>query len=99
MTFIDLEYPLFGYLTVDEKQRECYLSLVVVVEAERGKGHLRRLLERLMKEYDIVKIPNVVHPAIIHLAKEFGFVRTEEYAPEFEEYVEILLWRKEGGED
>jgi len=85
---VPLAYPLVGYLSLNEQ--ECYVSAVMSLKP--SQGHVRRLLERLQEMFPSVKIPNPIHPAMVHLAESLGFTRTREYWELANEWIDVWVW-------
>ncbi len=87
----DFHPEFLGYISIEEST--CWISFIE--SKDKGKGNFSRLLEELKQKYDCIKIPTPF-PLMVTIAEKKGFILTKEYFPApFDEWNEILVWRKE----
>ncbi len=82
---------LKGYM-VDCGPREVYVPFVFSLE--EGRGHVLQLIELLKERYAVVKFPNVLNPKLVGMLLRRGFKVEMEYSQEFDEAVEVWIWRR-----
>ena len=73
---------------------ELWLSMIIVKEEHRHKGVLHRLLDAAKKVSDCVIIPEPMNFVPIAAAKR-GYVATKRYIEDFDEYINVMEWRRD----
>lgn len=72
-----------------------YLSSIEV--QVQGQGRCQQYLEKLESEYRVVKVPNVVSAALLHILQKRRYKLTAEWDERFGECVDIWVKEKSNG--
>ncbi len=91
MEIMELKHPYQGYAMHEDGL--IYLSVVMVVSEERGKGHFRKLIEDTKRTYDTVKVPQP-NSFLKEVLLRYGFTETIEHFKEANEDVTVMVWEK-----
>lgn len=89
--FIELDTELFsGYIS--ELEDGCIISHIST--KNRGEGHFSRLLNKLKKRYNWIKIPTP-SKQMFDIVSRKGFILRKEFFPEpFNCVGDIMYWKK-----
>jgi hypothetical protein len=82
-----LEEGIDGYLCVHGDT--VYLSSIEVQVPNQGR--CQRYLEKLESKYKVVKVPNVISAALLHILQKRGYKPIAEWAEEFGEFVDVWV--------
>jgi len=85
---IELDYPFVMSWLWEKPHNVIIMSMIIVDEKERGKGHTTRLINDLQQKYDRIIVPN---PSIqlLNIIGKHDFV----YSPS-DEISDLWVWRK-----
>jgi hypothetical protein len=84
-----LKAPLEGWYAVQGRT----VILSMVISLDEGKGHVTGLLTRWMTRYDEIQVPTPSN-RMRGICERRGFKPEWIWAPEFNEHVECMVWRK-----
>ena len=89
---IPLDYPFESSWLWEDENNTVWVSMIIVNENERRKGHVSRLIDSLMTKYDIVIVPEPSR--IMHdMLKRRGFVYTNSpIADSFDGH--YMIWKR-----
>ena len=74
---IDLEYPFVSSWIWETEPNTVWVSMVIVDEKERNKGHTTKLIDKLLKKYKTVIVPNPSDP-MKYIIEKKGFVTLDD---------------------
>jgi len=83
---IDLEYPFVQSWLWEKPDNTVIMSMIIVDEKERGKGHCTKLVTTLKEKYKTIMVPTPSN-ALISILKKHGFG--------FEPNIGYWVWKKE----
>lgn len=89
----ELDDGVVGFIMADGDT--VYLPFIEVLDS--GKGKCQAYLEKLEREYGVIKIPCVVSRILLHILQKRGYKLTYEYSKQFEEAVDVWVKEKQDG--
>lgn len=74
------------------------LYVPVVISDSPGEGNVSRFIDDLLAKEQIIKFPCVINSKLEEMLKRRGFSLEMEYDETTEEFVDVWVWRKGGGQ-